>query len=194
MGVEFEIFSYVGRLEKGLNAVRPQGRVAFAVWCADPLLCDARAYLAARIGPTRIAVVDEAMEYLWQCAERNDHFLSEPAAGGFAGALVDVTWGTDDVSEDEQSGNFYAVESLTSLSYAIETCRTGSAGPAAKAAESVINKLDYEISQELGADSYSDAIFSHPKMKAELEAQKKMVVFLHDFGRLAAGQRRMFRS
>ena len=43
-------------------------------------------------------------------------------------------------------------------------------------AESVINRIDYEITMILGEKE----VFSHPLMKMELEAQNRMLEYLKD--------------
>src|SRR5205085_12701889 len=95
-------------------------------------------------------------------------------------AYAAIDWQEENVADDEQMINRYAIEAMASLCCALDTCRTGSALSAAKAAENVINKLDLQLSDELQVNNYSEEIWSDPKWQAELERQRKMLDFLRD--------------
>src|SRR5262245_5739447 len=188
----FSISSYIDGLQRSMESLRPQARTAFAVWCADALFWEVRDYLATKIDRTQLSVVQEAFDYLWKWASGETPVDTE--VPGLEQACGEVGWAEEDVADNEQVMNFYAIEAITSLCCALETCKTGSALSAAKAAESVLNKLDRQLSEELFVDSYSETIWSDPKWKAELERQARMLAFLGNQPGLTQGQTRMFRD
>jgi hypothetical protein len=98
------------------------------------------------------------------------------------------------VAEVEQAMNFYAIQTVIAVMQALDTCRTGSAFSAAKTAENVINKLDYQVSDDLIVDSYSDRVFSDGRMKAELVSQTRMLDYLQENPCLRPDQRSLFRE
>jgi hypothetical protein len=187
----FNISSYIDGLRRSLEKLPPQARVAFAVWCADALFREVRDYLAGKTSPTQRVEVQEAIDYLWKCASGHKPVDAELRRLEQACAAID--WSEENVANEEQVINVFAIEAIGSLCCALEACRTGSALSAAKAAENVINKLDWELSDELFVDSYSEAIWSDPKWKAELERQQKMLAFLQSQPGLTERQSRMFR-
>jgi len=190
--MSFNISSYIDGLQRSLESLRPQGRIAFAVWCADALFRRVRDYLAAKTDATQLSTVQEAFDYLWKCASGDTPLNAEVCR--LEQACGRLGWAEEDVADNEQAINFYAIEAISSLCCALDTCRTGSALSAAKAAESVINKLDRQLSEELFVDSYSEPIWLHPMWKAELEAQKKMLDFLQHNPGLKVEQKTLFRE
>jgi hypothetical protein len=188
----FNIFSYIDGLRRSLDNLRPQGRIAFAVWCADALFQEVREYLAAKTNATQLSTVQEAFECLWKCASGDAPVDTEVRR--LEQACGELCWSEESVADNEQTMNFYAIEAVSSLCCAMETCRTNSALSAAKAAENVLNKLDRQLSEELFVNSYSEAIWSDPKWKRELESQEKMLNFLQGRPGLTEGQKHMFRE
>jgi hypothetical protein len=187
----FNIVSYIDGLRRSLERLRPQGRIAFAVWCADALFREVRDYLAAKTDPTQRLALQEAFDFLWKCASGDKPVDAEVHRLEEACAAID--WGEENVADDEQVINRHAIQAIGSLAWALDTCRTGSALSAARAAECVINKLDLQLSDELFVDSYSEAIWSDPKWKAELKSQQKMLDFLRDSPGLEPDQKTLFR-
>jgi hypothetical protein len=188
----FDISSYIEGLQRTLDRLRPQSRIAFAVWCADALFREVRGYLAAKTDALQRSAVQEAFDYLWGCASGDKPVDAEVRR--LEQACAEIDWGEENVTDDEQDINVYAIEAISSLCCALGTCRTGSALSAAKAAENVLNKLDFQLSDELFVDNYSEAIWSDPKWKAELERQQKMLDFLRDNPGLNPEQRTLFRD
>lgn len=189
----FDISSYREGLQRSLERLRPQGRVAFAVWCADALFREVRDYLAAKCTPKEFSAVEEAFEYLWKCASGEEP-VETAEASRLEHACAEIDWGEESVAGDEELINFYAIEAISSLCCALETCRTGSALSAAQTAERVLNKLDRQLSNELNADGYSEDIWSHPEWQAELERQQKMLDFLRHNPALKPEQKTLFRE
>jgi len=190
--MQFDIISYIEGIQRSLERLRPQGRIAFAVWCADALVRDVREYLAAKTDPAQLSAVEESLAYLWNCA--SGHKPTDTVICPLEKACAAVGWAEENVADNEQATNFYAIEAINSLMQALDTCRRGSAVSGAKAAESMINKLDRQLSDELVVDSYTDTIFSHPTMKAELERQQKMLSLLQNTPGLKGEHKTLFRS
>jgi hypothetical protein len=190
--MRFNISSYTESLQRSLDRLRQQGRVAFAVWCADALLREVRDYLAAKIDATEYSAVQEVLEYLWKCASGDKP--ADNVVRRLEQACTAIDWAAEDIADNEQEINFYAIEAISSLCCALDTCKTGSALSATKAAENVMNKLDRQLSDELFTDSYSEAIWSDPKWKAELERQQKMLDFLQHNPGLKPEQKTLFRE
>lgn len=188
----FNIFSYIDGLQRSLESLRPQGRIAFAVWCADALFREVHDYLVAKTAATQRSAVQEAFDHLWKCASGKKPVDTEVRR--LEQACAEIDWGEENVADHEQVINRYAIEAISSLCCALETCRTGSALSAAKAAENVLNKLDLHLSDELFVDSSSKAIWSDPRWKAELERQQKMLDFLRDNPGLKPDQKTLFRE
>lgn len=188
----FNITSYIDGLRGALEKLPPTARVAFAVWCADALVREVRDYLAGKTDGTHRLAVQEAIDYLWKFA--SGHKPVEAEASRLEQACAAIDWGEESVAAGEEVINVFAIEAIGSLCCALETCRTGSALSAAKAAENVLNKLDWQLSNELFVDSYSEAIWSDPKWKAELESQQKMLDFLGDNPSLKPEQKTLFRE
>jgi hypothetical protein len=186
----FNIVSYIDSLQRSLERLQLQERIAFAVWCADALFREVSYYLAAKTDVTQSSAVQEALDYLWKCASGDKPVDTEVRR--LERACGEIGWAEEDVVENEQAMNFYAIEAINSLMHALETCRTGSTLSAAKAAESVINKLDRQLSEELFVDSYSEAIWSDARWKGELERQQKMLDFLRDCPGLKPEQKMLF--
>jgi hypothetical protein len=188
----FNIASYIDGLRRSLDKLPPQARVAFAVWCAYELFREVRDYLAGKTDPTQRLAVQEAFDYVWKCA--SGHKPVDAEINRLEQVCAAIDWGEEKVAGDEELINVFAIEAIGSLCCALETCRTGSALSAAKAAENVLNKLDWQLSNELFVDSYSEAIWSEPKWKAELERHEKMLVFLRNQPGLTEAQSGMFRK
>jgi hypothetical protein len=149
--MQFNISSYMDGLQRSLGRLLPQGRIAFAVWCADALFREVCDYLAAKTDATQRLAVQEALDYLWRCASGDKPVDAEVRRLEEICAAID--WGEENVADNEQVVNRYAIEALSSLCCALDTCRTGSALSAAKAAENVLNKLDFQLSDELFVDN-----------------------------------------
>jgi len=190
--MSFNISSYIEGLRRCLEKLPPQARVAFAVWCANELFREVRDYLARKTEPTQRLAVQEAFDRLWKSASGHEPVNAEISRLEQVCAAID--WGEDNVAGNEELINRFAIEGISSLCCALEACRTGSAQIAAKAAENVLNKLDWQLCNELLVDNYSEAIWSDPKWKAELESQQKMLDFLRDNLGLKPEQKTMFRE
>jgi hypothetical protein len=162
------------------------------VWCATALLQEVREYLAAKVGPNADSTVQEAMNYLWSCAS-GDVEASESDVSRLEQACAKIVWSQEDVAEDQQATDIYAIEAISCLINALDACRTGSALSAAKSAECMLNKLDRQLSEDHGRSS-TDAVFSDPRMRAELERQGKMLAYLQNHGALTKGQELIFRG
>ena len=188
----FNISTYIDGLRRSLDKLPPQARVAFAVWCAYELFREVRDYLAGKTDGTQRLAVQEAFDYLWKCA--SGHKPVDADISRLEQVCAAIDWGEENVAGDEELINVFAIEAIGSLCCALEACRTGSAQSAAKAAENVLNKLDWQLSNELVVDSYSEAIWSDAKWKAELERQQKMLALLQHQPALTKGQSRMFRE
>jgi hypothetical protein len=188
----FDIDSYINDLRDALEKLTPQARVGFAVWCADALFREVRDYLAGKTDRTELLAVQEAVEYLWKFAWGKKPVDSEVHRLEQACGAID--WDEEMVTESEDVMNVSAIEALNSLCWALETCRTGSALSAVKAAENILNKLDWQLSCELFVHTYSEAIWSDPRWKAELASQQKMLDFLRDNPSLKTEQKTLFRE
>jgi hypothetical protein len=188
----FNISSYIDGLRGALEKLPPQARVAFAVWCADALCREVRDYLARKTDDTQRLEVQEAIDYLWKCA--SSHKPADVEVRRLEQDCAAIDWGEENVGAGEEVTNVFAIEAMSALCCALETCRTGSALSAAKTAENVINKLDWQLSNELLTIGYPQAISSHPTWKAELERQQKMLDFLRDNAGLKPDQKMLFRE
>ena len=191
--MRFNIVSYIEGLRHSLERLPTQARIAFSVWCADALFQSVSDYLEEKGGHNAVSGAQEALDYLWGCASGNME-CSEQQIAEFEAVCGQIAWAEEVVRDDEQARNVYAIEAISSLIYALDACRTGSAASAAKAAESAINKLDRQISEELKTASYSEPIFSHPVMRRELQRHAEMLEFLQACGGFSKEQRLLFRQ
>jgi hypothetical protein len=190
--MKFHVASYIDGLRRALDALPPQSRTAFAVWCAIALLQEVRKYLAAKSGANADRTVQEAMDYLWSCAS-GDVEASESDVSRLQRACAEIGWSEADIADDEQATDIYAIEAVSCLMNALDTCRTGSALSAAKSAECMINTLDRQLSEDHGRSS-TDAVFSDARMRAELERQERMLTYLQSHRALTKGQKLIFRE
>lgn len=186
----FDITLYTNSLCNSLDRLTNTGKISFSAWCTDYLFHGVASYIIHKTSADHYAIIHESLEYLWICAmgetpsvARIDHLEK---------ACDNVTWQEEDVADDEQTLNFYALDAFSALTYSFDTCRSNSSTSAAKTAVAVINTLDWTINAELGYDT-TELIFSTPKMQSELERQQMMVEYLRTSSGLKADQHRLFR-
>lgn len=174
--MSFGIASYRLDLERRLKELPERYRIAFSAWCAQFLFERSIVYVASKVNEHELLLLHRALQFVWNCASGVED-LKRSAAELLADCNR-IAWNSDAIRDDEQAANMIAIVALSGLVLAIETCVTGSHETAARSAEQVINKLDYQLSAKHRTRSYCDAIFSDTLFKEELERQKKMVDYL----------------
>lgn len=188
----FDIDDYMYSLEASLAKLAPPYRMAFAAWCASALLVETCDYLACSIGKRQVQILNEALDYVWECS-----LIGIPAKKSEVSKLESscdaITWPDEALENENDRMKFYAIEAISSVIHALDTCRTGSTRSAAMAAQRAINKLDYELAQEYGK-SYTEKIFCDPRMRRELDRQQKMVAYLQKTDCLRPEDKTRFRS
>ena len=133
----FNISSYIDCLRQSLDSA--PARVAFAVWYADEPFRGVREYLATKTIPAEAFGNEKPLTAFGSLLQAN--ILADDEIRRLQEACAAIDWGEESVTSDEELVNAFAIEAIGSLCCALETCSTGSAVNAAKAAESVSNAL-----------------------------------------------------
>lgn len=188
--MQFNIASYLENVERKLTRLQPPHRILFAAWCAAALMKDAFDYVVGQIGLEGALVVRDAQEFAWTCGLKG---ADASEIERWQIACASIQWDEAHVSDGQQLENFIAIEWISAVTYALETCMTGSAHSAAHAAERIINRLDYELSQEYEI-SYSEEVFADPRFVAELHRQCDFLEFLQSCPRPENVKWDMFRG
>lgn len=139
----FDVSEYIEEIQQKLNELPPVSRVGFAVWCADALFQRVCTYLAAKTHSEHFAFIMKAFDCLWVCASGETCQVAEAHRLELACAAID--WGDENVADEEQVINWFAIEAMGGLCCALNTCASGSSWSAAKAAENVLNQLDLQL-------------------------------------------------
>lgn len=188
--VRFRIREYVESLSVRLSGVGKARRLAFAVWCCEPLFEEFAFFLSRMMGSENVRLLREVLESAWKNAAGG----MEPNGAQVQRArqiLESVWWGESDL--DEEGDDFLsmaAIELFGGYLEVLDCLQSGSAASAAKTAERILNRIDAELSMQEGiADPLSD-----PRFVSEVERQKKMVSFLEQGAPLSPDVRTLYRK
>ena len=170
------VTEHIDGLSSKLASLSKSGRIAFAAWSCELLSVRARDFLRSRAGGKSTDSVDDLLNLSWQMIVDSSMTDREPV-NQLEQALSEIDWDEKQVTDDEDVDNFCAVEALNSLLLLVSVIKEDSSGDCARAAESVINWIDFSLSREID-ESYSEEVFSHPRMQGELSRQFQMIEFL----------------
>jgi hypothetical protein len=192
--MEYQRFpSYIDGLQRALERLPAQARIAFAAWCTDSFFSGGvRDFLAANGGPQKFAAVEDAREYFWDCASGGD--VSHEQVNRPREACESLDWSEEQVINYDVITEQCALDALSSLYRGLEVCETGSALGATGCAETVLERLDWLLSGKVPGDAYCDEHFADPTMSAEVERQAKMLALLENQLHLSKAERRLFRE
>jgi hypothetical protein len=171
--VAFDIFEYIGWVERRLGALPSCRQTAFAAWCSEPLVREFGQYLAERLGQDPYLYLQRKLDDLWTELERNTP-ASRDSYVEAERLCAAANWHEHEVAVEDAFVNDGAVELLGSLRRTFEHARTHNTRCAAEAAERVINRVDYELTMIRGVEKP----FEHALMKDEIEMQSRMLAHL----------------
>ena len=182
----FDILEYFDEIEHKLGQLVVERRVVFSAWCCQPLWDGFSDYLAKRIGNDQAIVLSAALDRTWtQLADSNRPTGREIQA---AKALcLSADWSTPETNE--AFANYGAVQLIGGFLKLFEVIETGSAKSAARTAEYIINRVDYELSMLAGVNDP----LSHPRLRQELQVEDHMLKYLGETRVITLDDRRRFR-
>jgi len=172
----FSVLKHLADLQRQIASVEPRRRLAFALWCSEPLLDSALVFLAEHLGDTQVQLVRDVLDSMWKHVEEGTGLDLERVAR-LRESLQRVDWDDSDVGDEEQVLEDAAVQAIEAIIRACEVAETGDPIAAAGASERVINHIDYELGMEGVRDPLSD-----PRMKRELAMQGQMIESLRHPG------------
>ena len=188
----FSILNYQSDLEKILEGLSVPGRVAFAAWCAEYMLSKSFGYLTSKIGNEGTNTLRRALKLLWQIAEGVQELDKSTAL--LLNECKRIDWNSERIKDEEQLANIFAVDAVTCLLHAIDTCETESPKAAAMSGERIISNLAHQLSGKHGKSALAAAIFLELEFLAELERQKKMIEYLRSQPEISDRMKTVFRG
>jgi hypothetical protein len=160
--MSFGIIDHVDDLKRTLEGVSPQRRVAFGVFCCEPMVVSACVNAPDSV---RVFVphLQRVLEAAWRFAAGDGAFQSEAFRASVT-ALYNVDWPATAFPNPTREVEFEeSVEAALALA---EVVLTGSALGAASVAERVINFLDCAY------DTTNETLASHPVTGNEIQRQR----------------------
>ncbi|MBO0862680.1 MAG: hypothetical protein J2P21_30110 [Chloracidobacterium sp.] len=183
------IVSHVDLLAARLEKFPRVKRVAFALWCAQPLLNEFSNYLGNRIGSDNMALLLNAINELWNWVITG----TAPQASIIQQArnsVKSIDWPEADVEPDEETLDFGATQLLGSLKRLFDVFETGSSKKAAEPAVGLINRIDFELGMIEGVDDP----LADSRLLGEINRQKQMLKHLETEPKLSNADRTRFRT
>jgi hypothetical protein len=185
--MSFDIISYVDEVEARLEKLPVAKRVAFSLWCIQPLLDEFSGYLSLQVGPDNISLLQNAINQTWKCIITGT--IDQSPIIQRASALAKSIELPEDAEPDEELLNFGAIELVVNLERVFYVVETGASMHAAGTVQGVIVRIDYELGMiEEAYDPLADS-----RVLDEVDRQKHMLQHLETELQLSDEDRRRFR-
>jgi hypothetical protein len=165
----FSVLKYLKNVQRQMELLEPRRRLAFALWCSEPLLDSALDFLTDRLGESQVQRIREVLDSLWLYVEEGTAFDRELVAR-LRESLQQADWDDSQVGDAEQISEDAAMQAIEATIRVCEVAETGDPIAAAGACERVINHIDYELGMGGIRDPLSD-----PRMQRELATQAEMI-------------------
>lgn len=184
--MRFSVLEYLDDLTRSLEELPVRKRLAFAAWCCEPLLQGGQRAIEEKLGLSLAERIRGALNAVWAAVVS----VRVVAAGEFVdlrAVLERADWSDDDADTESVRQEEAALSCLECMVRVCDVVETSSSRSAAEAAERVINFLDVLLGQ-------SPRVFENPIMKAEIEAQRKMIRWLGASEEIPLSARTAFRE
>jgi len=179
----FSVLKYLKGVQRQMELLEPRRRLAFALWCSEPLLDSALDFLTDRLGEKEVQRIRDVLDSLWRHVETGVE-LDRECVARLRESLQQADWDDSEVSDAEQISEHAAMQAIEAIIRVCEVAETGDPVAAAGACERVINHIDYELGMKGMRDPLSD-----PRMQRELAVQTEMVESLRQAKRLQRASR-----